>query len=124
MAFVFLVAAFAVAALGPRAPLQPHLDDPARPAGQAAISARRLLANLACRPQGRIALVALATSQLVMTLIMTMTPYHLHMEGHGLETVGLVISAHTLGMFAHNAQAKMTRYGLLRIEPAPIVADP
>jgi len=33
-------------------------------------------------------------------LVMTMTPYHLHAEGHGLETVGLVISAHTLGMFA------------------------
>jgi MFS family permease len=31
---------------------------------------------------------------------MTMTPYHLHAEGHGLETVGLVISAHTFGMFA------------------------
>ena len=40
------------------------------------------------------------TSQLVMTLIMTMTPYHLHAGGHGLETVGLVISAHTFGMFA------------------------
>jgi MFS family permease len=36
----------------------------------------------------------------VMTLVMTMTPYHLHAEGHGLETVGLVISAHTFGMFA------------------------
>jgi MFS family permease len=52
------------------------------------------------RPQGRTALVALVTSQLVMTLIMTMTPYQLHAEGHGLETVGLVISAHTFGMFA------------------------
>jgi MFS family permease len=100
MAFVFLAAALAVAAAGPRAPIQPHLDDPARPAGQRAPSARRLLADLIRRPQGRTALVALVTSQLVMTLVMTMTPYHLHAEGHGLETVGLVISAHTLGMFA------------------------
>lgn len=100
MAFVFLVAALVVATLGPRAPIQPQLDEPARPAGQRAMSQRRLLGDLMSRPQGRIALVALVTSQLVMTLVMTMTPYQLHAEGHGLETVGLVISAHTLGMFA------------------------
>jgi MFS family permease len=34
-----------------------------------------------------------------MVLIMTMTPLHLHEAGHGLEVVGLVIGAHTLGMF-------------------------
>ena len=100
MASLFLLAALAVAALGPRAPIQPHLDDPARPAGQRAPTARRLLADLVRRPRGRTALGALVTSQLVMTLVMTMTPYHLHAEGHGLETVGLVISAHTFGMFA------------------------
>lgn len=100
MAFVFLLAALGVAALGPRAPIQPHLDEPTRAVGSARISQRGLLAELFRKPQGRIALVALVTSQLVMTLVMTMTPYHLHAEGHGLETVGLVISAHTLGMFA------------------------
>ncbi len=100
MAFVFLAAALVVAAAGPRAPVQPHLDEPARADGHAPTSQRRLLAELVRRPQGRTALVALVTSQLVMTLVMTMTPYHLHAMGHGLETVGLVISAHTLGMFA------------------------
>lgn len=100
MAFVFLVAALGVATLGPRAPIQPHLDEPTRAVGVARTSQRGLLAELMRKPQGRIALVALVTSQLVMTLVMTMTPYHLHAEGHGLETVGLVISAHTLGMFA------------------------
>ena len=100
LAFVFLLAALAVAALGPRAPSQPHLDEPTRAPGQRATSQRRLLAELVRQPRGRIALVALITSQLVMTLIMTMTPYHLHTEGHGLETVGFVISAHTFGMFA------------------------
>jgi len=69
-------------------------------ADQRATSQRRLLAELVRQPRGRIALVALVTSQLVMTLIMTMTPYHLHTDGHGLETVGFVISAHTFGMFA------------------------
>ena len=100
MAFVFLVVALGVAALGPRAPIQPQLDEPTRAVGQVRPSQRGLLAELIRKPQGRIALVALVTSQLVMTLVMTMTPYHLHAEGHGLETVGLVISAHTLGMFA------------------------
>jgi MFS family permease len=100
LAFIFLLAALVVAALGPRAPNQPQLEQPMRAAGQPPSSQRRLLAELARRPQGRVALVALITSQLVMTLIMTMTPYHLHAEGHGLETVGLVISAHTFGMFA------------------------
>ncbi len=100
MAFVFLIAALAVAALGPRAPVQPHLDEPARAGGQRPPSQRRLLGELFRRSQGRTALIALVTSQLVMTLIMTMTPYHLHAEGHGMGTVGLVISAHTFGMFA------------------------
>jgi MFS family permease len=100
MAFLFLVVALGVAALGPRAPIQPHLDEPTRAVGERASSQRRLLRELLRKPQGRIALIALVTSQLVMTLVMTMTPYHLHAEGHGLETVGLVISAHTLGMFA------------------------
>jgi MFS family permease len=100
LAFAFLLAALGVAALGPRPPIQPHLDEPTRAVGERPSSQRRLLGNLVRRPQGRTALVALVTSQLVMTLIMTMTPYHLHAEGHGLETVGLVISAHTFGMFA------------------------
>jgi len=100
MAFVFLLAALAVASLGPRAPIQPHLEEPTRPVGQRQISQRRLLGELVRSPRGRTALIALVTSQLVMTLIMTMTPYHLHAKGHGLGTVGLVISAHTFGMFA------------------------
>jgi MFS family permease len=34
-----------------------------------------------------------------MTLVMTMTPIHLHEAGHGLDIVGFVIGAHVLGMF-------------------------
>ncbi len=48
----------------------------------------------------RVALVALVTGQTVMVLIMTMTPVHVQDMGETLSTVGLVISAHTLGMFA------------------------
>ena len=48
----------------------------------------------------RIALVGLVSGQIVMVMIMTMTPVHIHDMGESLSTVGLVISAHTLGMFA------------------------
>ena len=46
------------------------------------------------------ALVALAVGHVVMVLIMVMTPIHVRDHGHGLRIVGLIISAHTLGMFA------------------------
>jgi len=48
----------------------------------------------------RVALVGLVAGQVVMVLIMTMTPVHIRDMGEPLATVGFVISAHTLGMFA------------------------
>ena len=51
-------------------------------------------------PAVRVALVTMVAGQVVMVLIMTMTPIHLSDHGHGLGTVGLVLSAHTFGMFA------------------------
>jgi len=51
------------------------------------------------RPSVTIALVTLVAAQVVMVLIMTMTPLHLIDHGHGLATVGFVLSAHTFGMF-------------------------
>jgi MFS family permease len=52
------------------------------------------------RPRVAMAVVALVVGQVVMIGIMTMTPLHMDDHGHGLGAVGLVISAHTLGMFA------------------------
>jgi MFS family permease len=52
------------------------------------------------RPTVLVALVTLVIGQVVMVLIMTMTPIHLIDHGHGLATVGFVLSAHTFGMFA------------------------
>jgi MFS family permease len=52
------------------------------------------------RPAIVAALVALIVSQLVMTLIMTMTPLHMTEHGHDLAAVGMVLSGHTLGMYA------------------------
>jgi MFS family permease len=51
-------------------------------------------------PTVQLAIVALVTSQFVMVLIMTMTPLHIRTNGGDLGTVGVVMMAHTLGMFA------------------------
>lgn len=69
------------------------VHDPDAPATVPAASPLR-------RPAVATALVALATGQVVMVLIMTMTPLHLAAHGHGLTTVGIVLSAHVFGMFA------------------------
>ncbi len=70
--------------------LAPH------PEGTAPVS----LATILRTPTVLVALVTLTAGQVVMILIMTMTPLHLTDHGHGLETVGFVLSAHTFGMFA------------------------
>ncbi|MDQ3345857.1 MAG: MFS transporter, partial [Chloroflexota bacterium] len=74
-------------------------------------------------PTVLVALVALAAGQVVMTLIMTMTPLHLTDHGHGLETVGFVLSAHTFGMFALSPiSGRLTdRFGSPRIIGAGLV---
>ncbi len=51
------------------------------------------------RPNVPVAIVALVTGQVVMVLIMTMTPLHMTAHGHDLAAVGIVISGHTFGMF-------------------------
>ncbi|MDH5293739.1 MAG: MFS transporter [Acidimicrobiia bacterium] len=51
-------------------------------------------------PNVRLALISMVFGQIVMVLIMTGTPIHIEDAGGGLDAVGTVISAHTLGMFA------------------------
>jgi predicted MFS family arabinose efflux permease len=51
------------------------------------------------QPNVRIALAALVVGQVVMILIMTMTPLYLKLVGHGLGAIGLVMSSHIVGMF-------------------------
>jgi MFS family permease len=69
------------------------------------------------RPNVAVAMVALVTGQIVMVLIMTMTPLHMTEHGHGLTAVGLVISAHTFGMFALSPlSGRLTdRFGSTRV---------
>jgi MFS family permease len=58
------------------------------------------------------------SSQVVMSLIMTMTPVHMRHGGEGLDVVGMVFAAHTFGMFAMSPVA-----GLLsdRLGRVPVV---
>ena len=77
----------------------------------------RSLERILRQPNVAVAMVALVTGQVVMVLIMTMTPLHMTSHGHGLTAVGLVISAHTFGMFALSPiSGRLTdRFGSLRI---------
>jgi MFS family permease len=71
-------------------------DGPLAPSKPIRSSKRNLL-----RPaRVRFALVAMMFGQFVMVLIMSMTPIHIRHAGESLSVVGLVFSAHTLGMFA------------------------
>jgi MFS family permease len=67
------------------------------PAADASIAVS--LRSVLRRPHVPVAIVALVTGQVVMVLIMTMTPLHMTEHGHTLGAVGLVISGHTFGMF-------------------------
>lgn len=58
------------------------------------------LATILRRPAVLVSIVALVIGQFVMVLIMTMTPLHMTDNGHDLAAVGLVLSAHTAGMYA------------------------
>lgn len=51
-------------------------------------------------PAVQVGVATLVSAQVVMVLIMTMTPLHIRHGGHGLGIVGFVMSAHVVGMFA------------------------
>jgi MFS family permease len=75
------------------------------------------------RPTVAVALTSLVVAQVVMVLIMTMTPIHLTDHGHGLATVGFVLSAHTFGMFGLSPiTGRLTdRFGSPRVIAAGLV---
>jgi MFS family permease len=66
----------------------------------AAIAKHQDEAFLTSPSRARLALVALVTGQVVMVLIMTMTPIHIRHGGQGLHAVGFVMASHTFGMYA------------------------
>lgn len=103
--FLLCVAGFVIAAALISARLRPDPMDVARslgadtPVGERSPEARPLSAILGS-PQVQIAIAAMAIGQLVMVLVMSMTAVHMRAHDHSWGTVGFVISAHLLGMFA------------------------
>lgn len=86
-------------------------------------SAKHSLTDVFKRTRVRVALAAMVTGQVVMVLIMTATPLHIRHHGFSLGIVGLVMSAHTLGMFAFSpVTGRLTdRFGHSRIVLAGLV---
>ena len=92
--FLIAAAAFAVSSLVIYARFSPHAD-------AAAAAAHGSTGVDRASPSGlRLAVASLLAGQIVMVLVMTMTPIHMRHHGHGLESVGVVFAAHTLGMYA------------------------
>jgi MFS family permease len=57
------------------------------------------LTKIFSQPAVLLAVAAMTIGQLVMALIMVITPLHMDHNNHSTESVSLVIMAHTLGMF-------------------------
>ncbi len=82
----------------PRAGAAPA--DAARAGAARAVPSRLPLRALAATSAARSALTVMVTAQVVMVAVMTAAPLDMHMHGEGLGAVGMVLSMHTLGMFA------------------------
>lgn len=76
------------------------------------------LRELSGLPAARPALVVMVTAQVVMVAVMTATPLAMHMTGQGLDAVGMVLSAHTFGMFA---LSPLTGWLADRFGPRPVM---
>lgn len=59
----------------------------------------RTIRQIFADPTVQLAVLSLGISQLVMTMIMVITPLHMQHEQHATESISWVIMAHTLGMF-------------------------
>jgi MFS family permease len=60
----------------------------------------RPFSELLAAPSVRLSIAAIVVSQMVMVLVMVMTPVHIKANDGGLAVVGWVMMAHTIGMFA------------------------
>lgn len=84
---------------------------------ETALSARPL-SQLLTLPTVQLAVIATLVSQTVMVVLMVMTPLHMDHHHHGRETISMVISAHTLGMFGLSA---LTGYLIDRFGRIPML---
>lgn len=94
-AVAMLAAALAMAAM----PVVPAADVLPATAGDGA-SARPSVRGLLASGDVWLGLMAMLAGQVAMVLVMVMTPLHMHHHGATLPAIGLVISAHTFGMYA------------------------
>lgn len=60
---------------------------------------KRSLGEIFALPTVRYAMTAMVIGQLVMTLLMVITPLHMNHHQHSTQTISLVIMAHAMGMF-------------------------
>lgn len=87
-----------------------HPNEPRLPA--------RPLSKLLMLPTVQLAIMAMLVSQTVMVVLMVMTPLHMDHLDHGRESISMVISAHTLGMFGLSA---LTGYLIDRFGRVPML---
>ncbi len=95
--------------------LAPHFQTDLAGAEEASA---RSLASIFANSHVRLAVAALTISQLVMTLLMVITPLHMTRHHHGLQSISWVMMAHTLGMFGLSS---FTGRLVERRGPAPVI---
>ncbi|MGB7338688.1 MAG: MFS transporter [Phototrophicaceae bacterium] len=69
-------------------------------------------------PRVQLAVISMLISQVVMVMLMVMTPLHMVNHGHSTANVSIVITAHTLGMFGLSA---VTGYLIDRLGRVPMM---
>jgi MFS family permease len=79
---------------------------------------RRPIREVVRLPAIQLAFSALMASQFVMVFIMVISPVHMRANGHGLDAIGWVMMAHTLGMFA---VAPLTGAAIRRWGTRPVI---
>jgi MFS family permease len=104
-------------ALGALVQAEAAAEDPASrsPAPPVNDSLRQLFG----RPMVQLALAAMVVGQLVMTMLMVITPLHMHYHDHSTDAVAWVIMAHTLGMFG---LSNVTGWLIDRLGRIPMIA--
>lgn len=65
-----------------------------------ALQAQRPLSEIFSDNLVRLAVLAMVIGQLVMTILMVITPLHMNHQNHSVTAISWVITSHTLGMFA------------------------
>ena len=103
--FAVMLVLFALGALVVFAWLRPEPKDLARTIGspdtaRAAAGPARRLGEILQDRAAAVAMTAMVFGQLVMVMLMTITPLHMRGHDHALSSISFVISIHVVGMYA------------------------